>query len=265
MQVDHPLAAGLLVQAVHVLGDQRLDATVRFQHRRGVVGRIGARGGEARPAGQAARPVASPGRHLAGEGLEGDRLRPLPATVGIAVVGNAGRGAAAGTGEHEQPAMAREEFAQRDDRRAGRRRTERARRYPLPTAWGHPQRDTSRGLPASSRALTALSDISPTECALPSRLICPSHRNLPSCRSIGTEEPHRLRTGIHRRARPERRQHAQGAQALRHRRVRVLRRCGNVRAGPPDARANRHQPGVHRRARARRDPVRAHPRRQLRR
>ena len=66
-----------------------------------------------------------------------------------------------------------------------------------------------------------------------------------------------VRQGLHRRARPERRQHAEGAHALRHQAGHVLGRRRDVRPGPRDAHAHRHQPGLHRRPHPRRDPVRA--------
>src|SRR5690606_21877293 len=71
-------------------------------------------------AGQAARPVATPGEVVAGEGLEGDRRYPLPAAVGVAVVRNARAGTDAGAGQHEQAPVSGDEVAQRRFRSGGR-------------------------------------------------------------------------------------------------------------------------------------------------
>ena len=50
----------------------------------------------------------------------------------------------------------------------------------------------------------------------------------------------RQRQRLHRRARPERRFDAQGAQGLRHRGRRMVERRGDVRPHPPDAHADHH-------------------------
>ena len=111
VQVDHGVAAGLLVEAVDVLGDQRFDPSIGLDRGQRLVCRVRARGGEARPAGQAAGPVATADGGIAGERLERHRLDPLPAALGIAVVGNAGAGTDAGAGEYEQAAMPVDEVA----------------------------------------------------------------------------------------------------------------------------------------------------------
>ena len=64
------------------------------------------------------------------------------------------------------------------------------------------------------------------------------------------------RRRIHRGTRPERRQHPEGAEALRHRRERLLRRRADVRPGARDAHPHHHQPGLRRRPHHGRDPVR---------
>ena len=60
MQIDHRLAASGLMQAVHVLGEQHFQLAARFQRSERVMGGIGLCLAEARPADQAARPVALP-------------------------------------------------------------------------------------------------------------------------------------------------------------------------------------------------------------
>ena len=71
----------------------------------------------------------------------------------------------------------------------------------------------------------------------------------------------RIRTGqgLHRRPGPERGQHAEGAAAVRHRRVGLLRRGGDVRPDPRDANPHHHQPGVQRRPHPRRRSCSSRP------
>jgi len=113
VQVDHGGAAGALVQAVHVLGEQHLHGAACFQCGQGGVGGVGLGLAEARPAEQAARPVALAGGRFAHEILVVHRRGALPLAVGIAVIGNARVGAAAGAGEDEQAAGAVDEVSQR--------------------------------------------------------------------------------------------------------------------------------------------------------
>ena len=65
------------------------------------------------------------------------------------------------------------------------------------------------------------------------------------------------RQGLHRRPRPERRQHAQGARALRRRPRRLLERRRDVRPHARDADPDHHQPELRRRPHPRRHPLRA--------
>ena len=58
---------------------------------------------------EAARPVAAARRRALHEGLVGHRLDPLPLALGVAIVGDAGRRAASGPGEHEEPPMPADE------------------------------------------------------------------------------------------------------------------------------------------------------------
>lgn len=112
MQVDHAGAPGRLVQAVHVLREQELALALDLQTRERIVRPVGSRPAEGPPPDQAARPVALTRRRAAHESLVGHGLRPLPVPVGVAVVGDARVGAAAGSGQHEQPLMAVDELLQ---------------------------------------------------------------------------------------------------------------------------------------------------------
>lgn len=113
MQIDHRLAAGGLMQAIHVLGEQHFQLAARFQRSERVMGGVGLRQAEPRPTDQAARPIALPRGQLAHKGLKRHRLRTLPAALQIPIIGNARIGAATGTGEHEQALMALDEVLQR--------------------------------------------------------------------------------------------------------------------------------------------------------
>ena len=64
--------------------------------------------------------------------------------------------------------------------------------------------------------------------------------------------------GLHRRAGPERRQHPEGPQAVRHRGVRLVRRQADDGPDPRHAYAYRHEPRLQRRPHPGRDPVRGH-------
>ncbi len=63
---------------------------------------------------------------------------------------------------------------------------------------------------------------------------------------------------IHRRPRPEWRQHAQGPPALRHSRRRLVGRGRDVRPRPSDADADHHEPRLRRQPDPGRDPLREH-------
>jgi hypothetical protein len=75
-------------------------------------------------------------------------------------------------------------------------------------------------------------------------------------REAGGADPRGKR--LYRGARPERRQHAEGAGGLWREPGRVERGRGDVRPHPRDAHAHHHEPGVQWRARRGRDPVREH-------
>ena len=106
VEVDHPFVAGSLVQAIDVLGENEFGPAGSLEpgqrHMREV--RLGT--AKPAPADHAARPVPALRRLVAHEGLIGDRLLPLPVSIGIAVIGDTGIGAATGPGQHEQAAVA---------------------------------------------------------------------------------------------------------------------------------------------------------------
>ena len=102
VQIDHLPVAGGLMQPVDVLGQQHLAPPVRLEPGQRMMRIVRTRLAEAPPADQAARPVALARRLFRHEGLEVDRLGPLPVAMAVAIVGNARIGAAAGAGQHEQ-------------------------------------------------------------------------------------------------------------------------------------------------------------------
>ena len=89
MQVDHPRAAGGLMQTVDILRDELLGFAARLQPGEGAVGIVGQGLAEAPPAQQAARPIAPLGHLLAHEGLEGHRRRAFPLALRVTIIGNA--------------------------------------------------------------------------------------------------------------------------------------------------------------------------------
>ncbi len=105
VQVDHPRAAGRLMQPVDVLGENELDSALRLEPGQGVMSVVRPRPANASPADEAARPIASASLFAAHEGLEGHRLRALPLALSVAIVGNARAGAAAGAGQDEETSM----------------------------------------------------------------------------------------------------------------------------------------------------------------
>ena len=70
MQVDHPRAACGLMQPVHILRYELLGFAARLQPGQGAMRIVGQGLVEARPAEQAARPIASLSYFVADEGLE---------------------------------------------------------------------------------------------------------------------------------------------------------------------------------------------------
>jgi hypothetical protein len=116
MQFDHVGAARALVQAVDVLRDEALDPAGCAEPRERAMRRVRLRAADHRPADHAARPVA-PARGVGAEKvLQLDRRRAHPFAVAVAIAGNAGIGADARAGQHEQPRMALDEGMQRIER-----------------------------------------------------------------------------------------------------------------------------------------------------
>ncbi len=102
VQVDHPFAAGRLVQPVHVLRQQQLGSAPRLERGQSAVRVVGLSPTHEPPADETARPIAPPRRFLAHEGLIGHRLGALPLPVRVAIVRDARRRAAAGAGQDEE-------------------------------------------------------------------------------------------------------------------------------------------------------------------
>ncbi len=109
MQVDHLFAAGRLMQAVDVLGDEPLSFAQDLEPGERAMGGVGDGGAKAPPAKEAARPVAAPGGFALRKGLVGHRLGALPLALGVAIVRDAGGRAAARAGQHEEPPVTADE------------------------------------------------------------------------------------------------------------------------------------------------------------
>src|SRR6185369_4621117 len=101
-----------LVKTIHVLRDEQLHAPFPLELRQRVMRAIWLRAPEESPADETARPVPLARVFVVHERLELHGLCALPLAILIAIVGNAGVGAAARTGQHEQPTMTRDEVAQ---------------------------------------------------------------------------------------------------------------------------------------------------------
>src|SRR5205814_9883498 len=108
MQLDHPLAAGALMQAIHVLGYQHLDMRLRFQSRQRFMRRVRPALRDDRPAHHAARPIAPAHEFRAHEVLHHHRLFAFPAARFIPIVRYAGVGADAGAAQDEPSRMSAE-------------------------------------------------------------------------------------------------------------------------------------------------------------
>src|SRR6266702_859528 len=113
MQIDHlPVTCGLM-QPVDILGQEQLALPVGLDTSERMMRSVRPGLAEPPPSDQAARPIA-PARMLLGhEGLEVDRLGPLPVAVAVAIVGDARIRATAGTGQHEQPFVPGDEIFKR--------------------------------------------------------------------------------------------------------------------------------------------------------
>ena len=116
VQVDHLLAAGTLVQAIHILCHQQFDLPAAFELGQRMMCAIRLRPSETPPADQAARPVALAGGRFVHEGGVVDRRCAFPLAVPIAIVGDARIGTASRAGQHEQARVGLDELLQRSHR-----------------------------------------------------------------------------------------------------------------------------------------------------
>jgi len=113
VQFDDIAAAGLLVQAIDVLGHDHAQIARLLQLRQRPMRGIGRSLRQARPAQHAARPVTLAGSGVAAEFIALDG-QASPAHAGVVtVVGNAGGGADARPGQHHHAAMPAQQVCQR--------------------------------------------------------------------------------------------------------------------------------------------------------
>ena len=105
VQIDHVLTAGRLMQPIDVLSDELNDPSALLEGRERGVCVVRTRRPHAAEADKTPRPVPLARAFVPDECLEHDRRAPLPLAGGVAVIRNARVGAAAGTGEHEQPGI----------------------------------------------------------------------------------------------------------------------------------------------------------------
>ncbi len=89
VQVDDLPVAGRLMQPIDVLGQQHPALAVRLEPGQRMMRIVRPRLAEPPPADQAARPIAPARMLVRHEGLEVDRLGPLPVALAVAVIGNA--------------------------------------------------------------------------------------------------------------------------------------------------------------------------------
>ena len=112
VQVDHPRAASRLVQPIHVLGQKKLASARRLELGQSAMRVVGRSLTNEPPADEAARPIAAARLFLAHEGLIGHRLGAFPLALGVAIVRNARRRAAARAGQDEQALVPIDEVLQ---------------------------------------------------------------------------------------------------------------------------------------------------------
>ena len=112
MQVDDFAAAGGRVQSVDVLGDEQLDEPHRLELRERAMRGIRQRLRNDGPAHGTARPVALAHLEARHERAELHGSRAFPLALFVAVIGNAGAGAHARSGEHRETRMTFDEFAE---------------------------------------------------------------------------------------------------------------------------------------------------------
>lgn len=106
MKIDHRLAARLLMEPVHVLGDEGAHRAAPLEGGESLMRWGGTRRRHPGPAHQATGPVAPTGRLRGDEVLELDRTLVLPLALLVSIIGDAGRGAASGSGQDEQAGRA---------------------------------------------------------------------------------------------------------------------------------------------------------------
>src|ERR1700752_1662914 len=113
MKIVPLLTAGRLMQPIDVLRNELNDPPAALEDRERGVRVVGARRSHAAEADKTPRPVTLARAFVSDERLEHDWRATLPLAGGVAVIGNARVGAAAGTGEHEQSGMVLNELGQR--------------------------------------------------------------------------------------------------------------------------------------------------------
>src|SRR5436190_16868412 len=113
MQLHEFPAAGLGMQIVDVLRDQKIERTARLELRERAMGRVRPSRRETRPVGAAARPVVAANALAAHKIVEKDRLVPVPHAARTPIVRNARLRAATGAGQSDQFARASDESGER--------------------------------------------------------------------------------------------------------------------------------------------------------
>jgi hypothetical protein len=113
MQIDHLRTSGDLMQPIDVLRQQQLASTSCLESREGMMGIVGQGPAEPPPSDQASRPITLPRLLVAHEGLIGDRLHSLPVALAVAIVRDAGMGAAACPRQHEKALVPGNEILKR--------------------------------------------------------------------------------------------------------------------------------------------------------
>jgi hypothetical protein len=88
VEVDHRPAPGRLVQAVDILGEEKLALAFSFELGEGVMRIVGLGPSEPSPADHAARPIASASDLVGHECLKADRPRSFPVAVVVMIIGD---------------------------------------------------------------------------------------------------------------------------------------------------------------------------------
>ena len=117
-EVDPPVkivdvaASRFLVEAIYVLRDEIAKRPVLFEMRESSMSGVRSSFLDQAPPHHAACPIAPPGLFASEKGLVAHRRIPFPFTIPVAIIGNPGRGAAAGAGKRHEPLGARDEIGQ---------------------------------------------------------------------------------------------------------------------------------------------------------